>query len=109
GKPDEALAAYDKAVADLPGEPGAHFDRGTALSALQRYDEAAEEFLKATEAKDPALKAVAFHNLGNAFLKKDKSKEAIEAYKRALALDPKDEGAKWNLELALKKKREEDK
>jgi len=109
GKADEALPAYDKAVAELPNEPGAHFDRGTALAALSRFDEAGEEFLRATEAKDPALKASAFYNLGNAFAKKDKFKEAIEAYKRSLALNPKDERAKWNLELALKKKREDDK
>jgi tetratricopeptide (TPR) repeat protein len=108
GKADEALAAYDKAVAELPGEPAAHFDRGTALSALSRFDEAAEEFLHATEAKDPSLKEAAFYNLGNAFFKKDKFKEAGEAYKRALALDPKDARAKWNLEIALKKKREDD-
>ena len=108
GKPDEALSAYDKAVADLPGEPGAHFDRGTALAALSRFDEAAQELLRATEAREPALKEAAFYNLGNAFFKKDKLKEAVEAYKRALALDPKDDRAKWNLELALKKKRDDE-
>jgi Ca-activated chloride channel family protein len=108
GKADEALAAYDKAVAELPGDPGVRFDRGAALSALSRFDEAAEEFLRATEAKETPLKAAAFYNLGNAFFKKDKFKEAVEAYKRALALDPKDERAKWNLEIALKKKREDD-
>ncbi|MBC8132315.1 MAG: tetratricopeptide repeat protein [Deltaproteobacteria bacterium] len=109
GKADEALVAYDKAVAELPAEPGVHFDRGTALAALSRFDEAAEEFLRATEAKDTALKAAAFYNLANAFFKKDKFKEAVEAYKRTLALDPKDERAKWNLEIALKKQREDDK
>ncbi|HEX2657785.1 MAG TPA: tetratricopeptide repeat protein, partial [Polyangia bacterium] len=109
GKADEALTAYDKAVAELPNEPGAHFNRGTALAALSRFDEAGEEFLRATEAKDPALKASAFYNLGNAFAKKEKFQEAIEAYKRSLALNPKDERAKWNLEIALKKKREDDK
>ena len=55
------------------------------------------------------MKAAAFYNLANAFFKKDKFKESIEAYQRALALDPKDERAKWNLEIALKKKRDEDK
>ena len=112
GKPNDALASYDKAVAELPADPGVHFDRGTALAALSRFDEAGEEFLRATEAKDPALKASAFYNLGNAFMKKDKFKEAIEAYKRTLALNPKDERAKWNLEIALskqKKKEDEDK
>jgi Ca-activated chloride channel family protein len=107
GNAEEALKHYDKAVAALPGEPGAHFDRGAALYALQRFDEAGQEFLRATEAKDGALKAQAFYNLGNAFFKKEKFKEAIEAYKRTLTLDPRDERAKWNLELALRKQQEQ--
>ena len=109
GNAEEALKHYDKAVAALPAEPGAHFDRGSALYALQRFDEAGQEFLRATEAKDGALKAQAFYNLGNAFFKKEKFKEAIEAYKRTLALDPRDERAKWNLELALRKQEEQKK
>ena len=107
GNAEEALKHYDKAVAALPAEPGAHFDRGAALYTLQRFDEAGQEFLRATEAKDGALKAQAFYNLGNAFFKKEKFKESIEAYKRTLALDPRDERAKWNLELALRKQQEQ--
>ena len=109
GNAEEALKHYDKAVAALPGEAGAHFDRGAALYALQRFDEAGQEFLRATEGKEGALKAQAFYNLGNAFFKKEKYKEAIEAYKRTLALDPRDEHAKWNLELALRKQEEQKK
>jgi tetratricopeptide (TPR) repeat protein len=107
GNAEEALKHYEKAIAALPAEPGAHFDRGAALYALQRFDEAGQEFLRATEAKDGALKAQAFYNLGNSFFKKEKFKEAIEAYKRTLALDPRDEHAKWNLELALRKQQEQ--
>ena len=88
GKAEEALGHYDKAVAKLPADAGVHFDRGAALYALSRFDEAGQEFLRATEAKEPALKASAFYNLGNAFFKKEKFKEAIEAYKRALGLEP---------------------
>ncbi len=109
GKAEDALGFYDKAVARLPNDPGAHFDRGAALYALSRFDEAGQEFLRATEAKDGALKASAFYNLGNAFFKKDKFKEAVEAYKRAMALDPHDARAKWNLEIALKKQKDEEK
>jgi tetratricopeptide (TPR) repeat protein len=109
GKTEEALKHYDAAVARLPADAGAHFDRGAALYALSRFDEAGQEFLRATEAKDGALKASAFYNLGNAFFKKEKYKEAIEAYKRTLALDPHDQRAKWNLEVATVKQREEEK
>lgn len=108
GNAEEALKHYDKAVAELPADAAAHFDRGTALYALSRFDEAGEEFLRATEAKAGALKAAAFYNLGNAFFKKEKFKEAVEAYKRALALDPRDERAKWNLEIALRKQKDKE-
>jgi len=107
GNAEEALKHYDRAVAALPAEAGAHFDRGAALYALQRFDEAGQEFLRATEAKDGTLKAQAFYNLGNAFFKKEKFKEAVEAYKRTLALDPRDERAKWNLEIAERKQQEQ--
>jgi tetratricopeptide (TPR) repeat protein len=109
GKAEDALAHYDKAVGKLPADPGAHFDRGAALYALARFDEAGQEFLRATEAKDGALKASAFYNLGNAFFKKDKFKEAADAYKRSLGLAPDDKQAKWNLEIALQKQKEDDK
>lgn len=109
GKAEDALKHYDNAVAKLPGEPGVHLDRGAALYALSRFDEAQKEFLTATQAQDPALKANAFRNLGNALSKLDKPKEAVEAYKHALALRPDDKAAKWNLEIALKKQKEEEK
>lgn len=98
-----ALAAYDRAVARLGDEPAVHFDRGAALFALGRATEAQREFLEATEARDPALKAAAFYNMGNAFLQLGRPQEAIDAFKRALALAPSDRRAKWNLEVALRR------
>jgi Ca-activated chloride channel homolog len=109
GKAEDALGHYEQAVKKLPSDAGAHFDRGAALYALSRFDEAGQEFLRATEAKEPALKASAFYNLGNAFFKKEKFKEAVSAYTRALGLKPDDKQAKWNLEIALKKQKEEEK
>jgi Ca-activated chloride channel homolog len=108
GKAEEALTHYDQAVKKLPGDSGVHFDRGAALYALSRFDEAGEEFLRATEAKDPALKASAFYNLGNAFFKKEKFKEAVSAYTRSLGLKPDDKQAKWNLEIALRKQKDKE-
>jgi len=109
GKTEEALADYDKAVAELPSDAGAHFNRGNALFALSRFEEASNEFLRATQGQEPGLKASAFYNLGNSYFKNDKYSEALAAYRHTLALDPTNERAKWNLELALQKKKEEDK
>ena len=109
GKAEEALAAYDKAVTELPSDPGAHFNRGNALFALSRFEEASTEFLRATQAAAPGLKSSAFYNLGNSYFKNDKYEDAIAAYRHALALEPANARAKWNLELALQKKKEDDK
>jgi Ca-activated chloride channel family protein len=108
GKAEEALAEYDKALRETPAEPGVHFNRGTALYGLNRWDEAGQAFLRATEARTPDLKASAFYNLGNAFYQAQKYEEAAQAFKKSLAYNPGDLRAKWNLELSLKKKKEED-
>lgn len=108
GKPEQALGLYDEAVKRLPQDPGAHFNRGAALYGLKRWDEAAQSFLEATEAKAPELKASAFYNLGNAFFQSKKFGEAVEAFKKSLAYNPGDQRAKYNLELALRYKKDED-
>jgi Ca-activated chloride channel family protein len=109
GKAEAALAAYDQAVAELPNDAGAHFNRGNALFALSRFEEASQEFLRASQAAAPGLRPAAFYNLGNSYFKNDKYDDAIAAYRHALALDPTNGRAKWNLELALQKKQEEEK
>ncbi|MGD0838267.1 MAG: tetratricopeptide repeat protein, partial [Polyangia bacterium] len=108
GKPEEALTQYNKAVTDLPTDPGAHFNRGNALFALSRYEEASQEFLRATQEGSPGLRSAAFYNLGNTHFKNDKFDDAVAAYRHALALDPSNANAKWNLELALQKRKEEE-
>lgn len=45
-----------------------------------------------------------YHNLGNAFLFQKKYNEAIDAYKKALKLNPNDEDTRYNLAFALKHK-----
>jgi Ca-activated chloride channel family protein len=108
GKAEEALAAYDKALAEAPNDPGVHYNRGNALFALSRFEEASSELLRATQSAAPALRPAAFYNLGNSYFKNDKFDDAIAAYRHSLALDPANERAKWNLELALQKKKEEE-
>ena len=88
GKAEEALATTTRRCRRCRPIRRRTSIAATALYALSRFDEAGEEFLRATEARTAALKAAAFYNLGNAFFKKEKFKEAVEAYKRTLACDP---------------------
>ncbi len=109
GNAEAALGFFEKATKTGAIDPGVQLNVGLALSALGKHDEATQAFLQASGARDTALKATAFYNLGNGFFRGEKWGEAIEAYKRSLTLAPKNANAKWNLEIALQKKVEQDK
>jgi Ca-activated chloride channel homolog len=44
----------------------------------------------------------AWHNIGNCYLQKKEYQQAVDAYKKALKYDPKDEETRYNLAYALK-------
>lgn len=75
-------------------------DRDT--TAYQKIDEL---YKKITEDKSATreLRASSFHNRGNNFMLQEKYAEAVNAYKEALKLNPKDMDTKYNLEYAKKK------
>ena len=85
------------------------FDAGSALYRMERYEEAAEQFTAA--ARDSALRQRSLFNLGNAMVRAAEEKpgkpeplyRAAEAFEGALRLDPRDQDAKWNLEIALRR------
>lgn len=79
------------------------FQQGDFEGAQKRFKLAADEATKTNE------KADALHNLGDAFLKQRKYKEAVQAYEQSLRLRPADEGSKQNLQMAKKRLREEEK
>jgi Ca-activated chloride channel family protein len=74
------------------------------------FDEAAGQFdVVSQTVSDRDTLHKAYHNLGNCRLMQKNYDQAINAYKKALKLDPKDEDTRYNLAYALKKKKEEDK
>lgn len=103
GKYTEALEEYTKARIKLPTEAGLNYNIGNINYKKNDYDKAIELFQKALESKDEKLKEKAYFNIGNCYFQKEDYLNAIEFYKKALDLNPKDEDAKINLELARKK------
>lgn len=53
--------------------------------------------------KDKSLTADAWYDIGNSYMKESKWKEAVDAYKHCLKLNPNDADAKYNLSYALMK------
>lgn len=117
GRYEDAVAAYRKVLERGSVTPQLHYNLGTALLALGRFEEAEPHFRQALEGIKPELRQRTFYNLGNRFLRDAREMAnaeqqgalldaAIEAYKRTLRLAPDDVDAKWNLELALREREE---
>ncbi|MDD5225749.1 MAG: VWA domain-containing protein [Candidatus Omnitrophica bacterium] len=105
-----ALEAYRKVQVKNPDAPEVLYDLGTALYKVDSLQESAGDLEAASKkATDPKLKARAFYNNGNVQYRLGNFEEAIDSYKKALALDPTDKDAKYNLEFLQKQKSKMDK
>lgn len=104
GRGREALATLDTAVRLAPDDPRTLYDAGSARLVLEEQTERAVELLeKASGSAPPEMAPHAFYNLGNARLSADDARGAVEAYRKALRLDPDLRPAKHNLEIALRR------
>ena len=74
----------------------------------QNFDESGKLFNELAESNaSNEVKSGANYNMGNSLMSSGKYKEAIEAYKQALRQNPDDLDAKYNLEYARKKLKEQ--
>jgi Ca-activated chloride channel family protein len=118
-----ALESYDKAARELPSNGGVHLNRGLALMQGSDPNAARQALLFATEPSSSSeVRADAYYNLGLSFYREADAKagkgdhkeaqwlfrEAADSFKRSLKLRPQNRDAAWNLELALRRIREEE-
>jgi tetratricopeptide (TPR) repeat protein len=102
GDHTNAIAQYRKAIRLNPGVPGAHFELAEQLraSADPALNAQAESELKAAvDANQYDEKS--WRLLGESVAEKGDFKAALEDYKKALALQPRDSDAKTDLAIAL--------
>ncbi len=104
GNFSDAEVQYRKALTDDPNYFKGKFNLGDAMYSQENYEEAGKIFNELAErALETEQKSDVYYNLGNTLLSAQKYKEAIEAYKRSLRLNPNDYDSKYNLEYARKK------
>lgn len=103
---DESLNHFQDALIDDPENPQLHFNISAVQYKKQRYEAALESIEKAMVTDDILLQQRAFFNQGNTYYQLEKYQEAVEAYKKALDIQPKDQEAKHNLELVRAKLKE---
>jgi Ca-activated chloride channel family protein len=114
GKFDEAYQAFSRAAVQ-DGNPAVRYNSGNAQYRMRHYLDAAKAWQSA-QGGSTRLKEWTWFNLGNAYLRADQDAEgqgdhlrrSIAAYEEALRIDPGDQEAKWNLELALRRRGDTD-
>jgi Ca-activated chloride channel family protein len=104
--------ALDRALA-ADSTPVRAYNSGNAYYRLKRYEDAAVRYRYAATRRE--LRQQSVFNLGNALVRAAEDApergqlllDAVGAYEEALRLDPADQDAKWNLELALQRLEED--
>ncbi len=91
---DDAIAAYDSAIALNPELYEAWFTKASTLMIGQRYGEASQAYQFATQLKPDSYDA--WMGQGNALRKSQQSEAAIAAFGEAIALKPEDPLALFN-------------
>lgn len=101
---NDALETAAARVAASPSDARAQVALGLASLDAGRSDDAVRAFQAATVfARDEALAAVAYYDLGVASLARGDRDAARDAFFAALDLDPSDEQARFNLEWTLRR------
>lgn len=109
-KYDQAETEYRRSIDLKSPNPQALYNLGVKSQVLNKYDEAIVNYNQSLKnLKDKHEIAYAYHNIGNAYIKKQEWANAIQAYKQALKKNPSDMDTKYNLayaQLKLKKQQE---
>ncbi|MCX7905233.1 MAG: VWA domain-containing protein [Elusimicrobiales bacterium] len=97
----KSFETYKKALEEAPNNEKIKFNTANSLYKLNLYDEAIKIY---DSIKNRKLMSQSLYNTGNSYYMKNDIEKAIEYYKKAILENPKNEDAKYNLELLLKKK-----
>lgn len=104
----EALELYQSAQIESPELAEPYYNAANALYRQGNYPQALEQIQMALQYIDKEVLAESsFYNMGNAFFNSQELETAVEAYKQALLLNPDDQDAKYNLELALQQQEQD--
>jgi Ca-activated chloride channel family protein len=104
-----AEVSFRKALEKNPKNSQAAFNLGNALMAQKKDSAAVEQFENAARLEtNPLRKAQSFHNMGVICQTHKMYGEAIEAYKKALRLNPDDDETRYNLVLCKHQKQKQD-
>lgn len=106
GRYAESEVLYRKACEINQNNTQAIYNLGNALMAQKKDSAAIVQFQKAARMEtNPQRKYQAFHNIGVICQTHQMLKEAIDAYKEALRINPHDDETRYNLELCKRQQK----
>ena len=102
-----AVEAYRRAQGSSPDLPEPFYNSGNSQYRQESYDDALSSYDQAQLNAGEGLTGSIHFNRGNVHFNREAYGEAAEAYKEVLRLNPDNEDAKRNLELALRHMQQE--
>lgn len=108
GKYEEAEKAYLEAQVKSPGKPEILYNLGNSLIRQGKHTQGIQALGQSADKGETRLKRDSLYNTGNGLYETGDYKGSAEAFIETLKLDPEDEDAKHNLELALQKLQEQE-
>ncbi|MEE9572601.1 MAG: tetratricopeptide repeat protein [Candidatus Neomarinimicrobiota bacterium] len=96
---EEAKKYYEQILA-TKGNAAASLGLGASQYQLGDIPNAAKSFEDALKSKNTNIQNKAYYNLGNALYSQQRMEESVAFFRKALELDPNDDDAKFNYELA---------
>ncbi len=103
----KALEYYHDAETDFPESPELEYNMAGALHYDGGYEEAVDKYQRALNSIDINTEAQAHYNLGNTLFRMQDYQKAIQSYQQTLEINPDDMDAKFNLELARRRLKEQ--
>ena len=109
----EAHERYTDAQVDAPEMKELDFNVGDTMYKQRKYEDAIAAYSRATESRRLEVEAGALYNIGNCKYTLGEQqgsielmREAIDAYRQSLSIDPEDEDAKFNIEFVQRQIKE---
>ena len=104
----EALELYQSAQIESPELAEPYFNAANTFYRQGDYPAALEQMQMALQYIDEeSLAENSLYNIGNTLYNSQDLNQAVDAYTQALLLDPEDQDAKYNLELALQQQEQD--
>ena len=104
---DAALQGYEEVQELAPDRAEPFYNSANVRYRNDEHDLAQEDLQQALLTADDDLARATLFNQGNSFFESEELGQAVESYKEVLRMDPDDQDAKYNLELALRQQEEE--